>query len=115
MLTDVRGYPIDTENAAAAAAFDQAIARFFEFRLDAPALADLAIEADPNCALAQMTKAFMLLGAQSRRLLPVVAEHVAAAERSGAPGRDALPRAAQLRNRRLAGRTRQRNPCCIGM
>jgi hypothetical protein len=84
MLTDVRGYPIDTENAAAAAAFDQAIARFFEFRLDAPALADLAIEADPNCALAQMTKAFMLLGAQSRRLLPVVAEHVAAAERSGA-------------------------------
>ncbi len=35
MLHDIRGYPIDSDNAACVENFDKAIARFFEFRLDA--------------------------------------------------------------------------------
>lgn len=86
MLEDVRGYPLDTESAAARAAFDLTVARFFEFRLDAPEHADRAILEDPDCAMAQMLKAFLLLGAQSRKLLPVVKSHIDAAEAKGDVG-----------------------------
>jgi tetratricopeptide (TPR) repeat protein len=84
MRQDARGCPIDTDSDAAAVAFDTAIARFFEFRIDAPEHADAAIAADPDCALANLLKAFMLTGAQSRRLLPMIGEHIAVAEKKGA-------------------------------
>lgn len=80
MHRDVRGYPIDTESADAAAAFDRAVERYFEFRADAPDHADAAIAADPDCALAHLLKGYMLTGAQSRRLRPVIADHIAKAE-----------------------------------
>ena len=81
MRKDVRGYPIDTDSDAAAASFDMAVARFFEFRMDTPEHADAAIEADPECAMAQMLKGYMLCGAQSRKLRPVIAGHIAEAEK----------------------------------
>lgn len=84
MRQDVRGYPIDTENDAVVEAFDSAIARFFEFRADPPDLADAAIAADPDCAMAQLLKGFLLVGAQSRKLRPTIGAHVQAAERKGA-------------------------------
>jgi tetratricopeptide (TPR) repeat protein len=80
MLHDIRGYPIDTDNAACVENFDKAIARFFEFRLDAVEYADAAIAADPDCAMAQLLKGYMLMGAQSRNLLPIVAGHITKAE-----------------------------------
>lgn len=89
MADDVRGYAIDTDNQAAAAAFNLCIARFFEFRLDAPEHADAAIAADPDCAMAQLLKGYLLAGAQSRRLAPTIAGHIdaATAKIGGEPGR----------------------------
>ncbi len=80
MLQDVRGYQLDTSSSACVENFDKAVARFFEFRLDAVEYADAAISADPDCSMAQLLKGYMLMGAQSRNLLPVVAEHIAKAE-----------------------------------
>lgn len=79
MRPDERGYPIDTDSDACAASFDVAVRHFFDFRLDAPEHADAAIAADPDCAMAQMLKGFMLAGAQSRRLRPTMQGHLDAA------------------------------------
>lgn len=87
MRQDVRGYPIDTDNDAAVQSFDTCIARFFEFRADAAEHADAAIAADPECAMAQLLKGYLLMGAQSRRMLPVISEHIAFAEAKGLDSR----------------------------
>ncbi len=91
MRADERGYPIDTESDACAASFDLAIQHFFEFRLDAPEHADAAVAADPDCAMAQMLKGFLLAGAQSRRLRPTMQGHLdaARAKAGGLEGRAA--------------------------
>lgn len=80
MERDVRGYPLDTDNAAARESFDTAIARFFEFRLDAVDHADAAIAADPDSAMAQLLKGYLLTGAQSRKLRPIIEGHIRKAE-----------------------------------
>ena len=80
MEQDVWGYPVDTTHTATREYFDRAIARFFEFRMDAVDHADAAIAADPDCAMAQLLKGYLLTGAQSRRLRPTIAAHIEKAE-----------------------------------
>lgn len=87
MRQDVRGYPVDTESDAALKAFDTCIARFFEFRADAADYADAAIAADPDCAMAQLLKGYLLMGAQSRKMLPVIQAHMDAAAAKGLDSR----------------------------
>ena len=66
MLQDARGLPLTTNSDAAVAAFDTAIHRSLEFRVDAGEYVGKVLEADPDFVLGHALKGYMLLAMQSQ-------------------------------------------------
>ncbi|HKK29006.1 MAG TPA: tetratricopeptide repeat protein, partial [Alphaproteobacteria bacterium] len=72
MRDDARGLPMTTENPVAAAAFDQAVHRSLEFRLDTADHIAGMLHADPDFVLGHALKGYMLLATQSQAVTPDV-------------------------------------------
>ena len=72
MRPDARGLAMTTDSAAAAVAFDTAVHRSLEYRLDTMDHVTAVLEADPDFVLGQALKGFLMLGMQSQAVLPDV-------------------------------------------
>ncbi len=72
MRQDARGLSMTTDSDAAVAAFDAAVHRSLEFRLDAGEHVAAALAADPDFVLGHVLKGYMLLAMQSQVVLPDV-------------------------------------------
>jgi hypothetical protein len=79
MHKDIRGLPIATGSAAAAAAFDHAVDGYLSFRSDFGARVEALLAADPDCAMAHILKGYMAMLAYTARTLPLAREASAAA------------------------------------
>lgn len=71
-LTDTRGHPLDTGEAAAADAFNRGMKSYVAWRTDAFDHLDAAIEADPDFAMARLAKGWILQTARSARFRPAI-------------------------------------------
>lgn len=72
MRQDARGLSMTTDSEAAVAAFDSAVHRSLEFRLDAGEYVAAMLVADPDFVLGHVLKGYMLLAMQSQAVLPDV-------------------------------------------
>lgn len=80
MQHDIRGLPLSTDSAEAAAHFDRAIEHYLKFHVDTPALVEAALRADPHFVLGHCLRGYLLLGAANPANRPQVAASLAAAE-----------------------------------
>jgi tetratricopeptide (TPR) repeat protein len=80
MRSDQRGIPLTTESDAAAAAYDETVTHYLEFRLAATPSLKKLLEADPDFAMGHCLKGFLLSGFHSVALQGKIAESLAAAE-----------------------------------
>jgi hypothetical protein len=76
---DSRGHVLDTKSAAAADAFNKGMHSFVGWRTDTFDHLDAAITADPEFALAKLTKGWILQTARSAAFKPVIDDLVKAA------------------------------------
>ena len=79
-LSDKRDVPVSTTNQAALDKFEAALAELQTYRGDPVATIDEALATDPDFVLGHCFKAQLFLLATERKLVPTIAESVAAAE-----------------------------------
>jgi tetratricopeptide (TPR) repeat protein len=79
-MKDIRGVPLSTTNAAAAAHFETALTQFHSYTGDPLATIQQALDADPEFALGHLFSAFALYTTSEQRFLPAVRESIAKAE-----------------------------------
>ena len=80
MRSDKRGIPLTTDSDAAAAAYDETIENYLEFRLAATPSLKKLLEADPGFAMGHCLKGFLMSGFHSTALRGKIGESLAAAE-----------------------------------
>ena len=80
MHSDIRGLPISTDSAEAAAAFDHLIVGYLTYRADTPTRLDAVLEADPDFALAHCMKGYFAMLAFKQAVVPVAAEEARTAQ-----------------------------------
>lgn len=80
MKTDVRGLAVTTDSEAAARHIDSAVGDYMDYGVGASASLKAALEADPECALAQCFRGYFMMMLEMRSVLPKVQETVAALE-----------------------------------
>ena len=74
MHSDIRGLPISTVSAEAAAAFDHLVAGYLSYRADTPTRLDAVLAADPDFALAHCMKGYFAMLAFKQASVPVAVE-----------------------------------------
>lgn len=79
-MEDIRGVPLSTTNAAAAAHFETALTQFHSYTGDPLATIQKALAADPEFALGHLFNAFALYTTSEQRFLPAVRESITHAE-----------------------------------
>ena len=79
---DVRGLPISTHNAKAAAAFDHLVTGYLTYRADTPVRLDAVLEADPDFALAHCIKGYFAMLAFKQAVVPVAVQSARTADTS---------------------------------
>ena len=77
MKTDVRGLQLSTDSDAAVRHIDTAISDFMDYGVGASASLKAALEADPECALAQCFRGYFMMMLEMRSVLPKVQQTVA--------------------------------------
>lgn len=80
MRSDKRGIPLTTDSDEAAAAYDETIENYLEFRLAATPSLKKLLAADPDFAMGHCLKGFLLSGFHSTALRDKIGEALAAAE-----------------------------------
>lgn len=78
MQTDNRGLPLTTSSAEAAANIDAAVSDFLDYGVGASGKLKAALDADPDCALAQCFRGYFMMMLEMRAVLPKVQQTVAA-------------------------------------
>lgn len=68
MFTDVRGHSITTQSETAANAFNEAVEKFIQRKVDVVPLLQKSLAADPDCAMSQAVFGLMLHGARNSAL-----------------------------------------------
>ena len=81
MPRDALGLPLTTQSAAAAAAFDHAVAGYVIYRADGAERLTALLQADPDFALAHVLKGYFMMLGYKQALVPVAREAAAAAAR----------------------------------
>ena len=99
MQTDIRGLRVTTDSDAAAKHIDSAVTDYMDYGVGASASLKAALEADPDCALAQCFRGYFMMMLEMRSVLPKVQETVAALEAR----QDKLTRREQLHIAALKG------------
>src|SRR5436190_22307734 len=89
MHLDVRGFPISTGSAKAAAAFDHLVHGYLSYRADTPERLAAVLEADPDFALAHCMKGYFAMLAFKQAVVPVAVEEARIAQSLAG---DATPR-----------------------
>ncbi len=74
MHLDVRGLPLSTASAKAAAAFDYLVTGYLTFRADTPARLTAVLEADPDFALAHCMQGYFAMLAFKQSVVPVAVQ-----------------------------------------
>ncbi len=80
MKNDERGLPVSTDSDEAARLFDRAVEHYLKYHVDTMALANQAIAADPDFALAHCLKGYLLLSAANPAYNAQIAAALAAAQ-----------------------------------
>jgi tetratricopeptide (TPR) repeat protein len=80
MHTDMRGLPVTTASADAARHIDRAVGDFLDYGVGASASLKAALDADPDCALAQCFRGYFMMMLEMRSVLPKVQQTIAALE-----------------------------------
>ncbi len=90
MHLDVRGLPVSTTSAKAAAAFDHLVTGYLTFRADTPARLDAVLQADPEFALAHCMQGYFAMLAFKQSVVPIAvqAAHTAQTLAAGATPRE---------------------------
>ncbi|MGH6609933.1 MAG: tetratricopeptide repeat protein [Burkholderiaceae bacterium] len=78
-MKDIRNMPASTDSAGALSHFEAALKQFHTYTGDPLATMQLALQADPEFALAHLFNAFAIFTASEQRYLPAVRESVAKA------------------------------------
>ena len=81
MPQDALGLPVTTQSAAAAAAFDHAVAGYITYRADGAERLTALLQADPDFALAHVLKGYFLMLGYKQALVPVAREAAETAAR----------------------------------
>jgi tetratricopeptide (TPR) repeat protein len=81
MPQDALGLSLTTQSAAAAAAFDHAVAGYITYRADGAERLAALLEADPDFALAHVLKGYFMMLAYKHALVPAACEAADAAAR----------------------------------
>jgi tetratricopeptide (TPR) repeat protein len=89
MHLDIRGLPISTASAKAAAAFDHLVTGYLTYRADTPDRLAAVLEADPDFALAHCMKGYFAMLAFKQAVVPVAVQQARTAQSLAA---DATPR-----------------------
>jgi len=84
MFQDAIGLPLTTQSAAAAAAFDHAIAGYLTYRADAMQRIAALQEADPDCVMAHVLKGYFGMLAFKQAAVPMAQQAIADATRLAA-------------------------------
>jgi len=82
VYSDLRGHTITTNSESAALAFSNTIEAYAERQADTGANLQSALQADPNCALAQAALGLMLHGARTVAFSDQIVDALAAAEKN---------------------------------
>jgi len=77
MYHDALGLPLATQSAAAARAFDHAVAGYLAYRADAMQRVTALLEADPDCGMAHVLKGYFGMLAFKQSALPIVRQAAA--------------------------------------
>ncbi len=80
MHSDIRGLPISTASAEAAAAFDHLVVGYLTYRADTPTRLDAVLEADPDFALAHCMKGYFAMLAFKQAAVPVAVQEARTAQ-----------------------------------
>ncbi len=70
--SDHYGFDLSTNTTEAAAAYDRGARSFVPWRADAMSHLDAAVEADPDCAVPKLLKAWILHAARTHKFTPAV-------------------------------------------
>ena len=84
MQHDERGLPLSTDGKEAALLFDRAVEHYLKFHLDTPALLGRVLAADPEFALGQCFRGYLLLSAANPAYQSEIRAALAAAEAGAA-------------------------------
>ena len=89
-MNDLHGLSLGTENAAAAASLNRALASYLGYRADVSDHVKAALQADPAFALAHCVKGYLMMLAYNRAYVEIAAEaqRAAAQAASGASARE---------------------------
>src|SRR5512137_2756387 len=80
MHLDIRGLPISTASAKAAAAFDHLITGYLTYRADTPDRLKAVLEADPDFALAHCMKGYFAMLAFKQGAVPAAVQFARTAQ-----------------------------------
>ena len=80
MHRDIRGLPISTASAKAAAAYEHLIAGYLTYRADTPTRLEAALQADPDFALVHCMKGYFAMLAFKQTAVPVAVEEARKAQ-----------------------------------
>lgn len=84
MKADIRGLPVSTDSAEAVTALDRAVEHALKFHRDVPSLLAQALAADPDFALAQCFRGYLLSLAANPANRPAVGQILASAQAAAA-------------------------------
>jgi tetratricopeptide (TPR) repeat protein len=77
MHKDLRGLPVTTASAEAARHIDRAVGDYLDYGVGASASLKAALDADPECALAQCFRGYFMMMLEMRSVLPRVQQTIA--------------------------------------